>query len=216
MRIGVNIPDELLQRVREIRPEVNVSQICRQALEDRAALAERVKAQVEEDGMGTHIQRFLGPNHAPLPEPDWVGHAMDDARSWVESVDPSEWHSLNGFYDRSADKENCIALIVEIGVAFSQRRRDHLDWCSQRYLRGDYGAHDEALSKYRNAWLAYYRDVRRREEQLMAERHQERMSELESGWKSRPEPDLPPHLRPPLDGEDVLSHPSRHVSRDLG
>ena len=97
MRIGVNIPDELLQRVRVLRPEVNVSQICRQALEDRAALAERVKAQVEGDGMGTHIQRFLGPNYAPLPEPDWVGHAMDDARSWVESVDPSEWHSLNGF-----------------------------------------------------------------------------------------------------------------------
>ena len=195
MRVGVNIPDKLLHRVKEIRPEVNVSQVCRHALEDRAALAERVKAQVEEDGMESHIQRFFEPSHAPLPEPDWVGYAMDDARSWVDSVDSNEWHIVNGFYDRSADKENCIALIVEIGMAFNRRWRDHLDWCSQRYRRGDAGAHDEALSKYRNAWLAYYRDVRRLEEQLVAERHQERMDDLEAGWKSRPEPALPPHLR---------------------
>ena len=75
MRIGVNIPDKLLRRVKNIRPEVNVSQVCRQALEDRAALAERVKKQVEEDGMEAHTRRFFEPGHAPLPEPDWVGYA---------------------------------------------------------------------------------------------------------------------------------------------
>ena len=83
MRIGVNIPDELLQRVREIRPEVNVSQICRQALEDRAALAERVKAQVEEDGIGTHIQRSWGRTTHLSPNPigwdmPWTTHG----RGW--------------------------------------------------------------------------------------------------------------------------------------
>ena len=196
MRVGVNIPDKLLQRVKEIRPEVNVSQICRQALEDRAALAERVKAQVEEDGMGSHIQRFFEANRAPLPEPDWVGFAMDDARSWVESVDPDEWHSVNGFYDRSADKENCIPLIARTVMAFNRRWLDHLDWYPQGCRRGDADApYYEGLSEYRDAWLAYYRDVRRYEQQLMAERHQQWMADLEAGWKSRPEPALPPHLR---------------------
>ena len=38
----------------------------------------------------------------------------------MNSVDPNEWHIVNGFYDRSADKENCIALIVEIGMAFNR------------------------------------------------------------------------------------------------
>ena len=80
-------------RVKEIQPEVNVSQICRQVLEDGAALAERVKAQVEEDGMESHIQRFFEPNHAHLAELAWVGYAMDDARTWVETVDPHFWHS---------------------------------------------------------------------------------------------------------------------------
>ena len=195
MRIGVNIPDKLLQRVKKIRPEVNVSQVCRQALENRTTLAERVMVQVEEDGMESHIQRFFERNHAPLPEPDWVGYAMDDARSWVESVDPNEWHIVNGSYDRFVDKEKCIELITEIGIAFYRRWRDHLDWCSQRYRRGDPGARYEAVSKYRNAWLAYYCDVRHLEEQLMAERHQERMADLEAGWKSRLEPALPRHLR---------------------
>ena len=94
-----------------------------------------------------------------------------------------------------ARKDNWIASIAEIGMAFNRRWRDHVNWCSQRYRRGDAGAHEEVLSKCRNAWLAYYRDVRRPEEELMAERHQERMADLEAGWKSRPEPDLPPHPR---------------------
>ena len=80
-------------RVEEIQPEVNVSQICRQVLEDGAALAEWVKAQVEEDGMESHIQRFFELNHAHLAEPDWVGYTMDHAPPWVESVDPNFWHS---------------------------------------------------------------------------------------------------------------------------
>lgn len=145
--------------------------------------------------MGSHIQRFFEPNHAPLHELDWLGFAMDDARSSVGSVNPNEWHMVNGFYDRSVDKGNCIALTAEIGMAFSRRWGDHLDWDSQRYRRGDAGAYDEALSKYRNAWLAYDRDVRRRAELLMAERHQAQVVELETGWKSRSESALPPHLR---------------------
>ena len=50
MRIGINVPNELLQRVKAIRPEVNVSQICREALEESARNAERVRARVAADG----------------------------------------------------------------------------------------------------------------------------------------------------------------------
>ena len=120
---------------------------------------------------------------------------MDDVRLWLNLIDPKDWHIVNGFYDRSADKENCIALVCEIGMAFNQRWRGHLDWLSQWYRLGYPDAHNEALSKYRNAWLSYYREVRQLEEQLMSERHKERMTELESAWKSRPEPMLPSHLQ---------------------
>ena len=195
MRIGVNIPDKLLQRVKRIRPEVNVSQICREALEARATLAEQVRDQVDEDGMASHIHRFFDPVYAPLPEPDWVGMGMDDARSWVESVNPNEWHLVNGFYDRSSDKENCIPLVIEIGIAFNQRLGDHRDWHSQSYRRGEVGARDEAFCNYRKAWLSYYRQVRGLEDQLMKERRAELIAEYKEGWKSRPEPALPPHLR---------------------
>ena len=36
MRIGINVPNGLLDRVKQIRPEVNVSQVCRGALEQSA------------------------------------------------------------------------------------------------------------------------------------------------------------------------------------
>lgn len=195
MRIGVNVPDKLLRRVREIRPEVNVSQVCREALEARATLAERVSAKVEEDGMASHIHRFFEPAFAPLPEPDWVGMGMDDARSWIESIEPREWHEMNSFYDRSLDQENCTPLVIDIEMEFNRRLRDHREWFSQCYMRGHMGAREEALSIYRDAWLTYYREVRGLEDQLMEERRAELMAEYEEGWKSRPGPALPPHLR---------------------
>ena len=195
MRIGVNISDKLIRRVKEIRPEVNVSQVCREALEVRAALAERVKAQVQEDGMDSHIHRFFEPAFAPLPEPDWVGMGMDDARFWVESIDPNEWHLVNGFYDRSLDKENCSPLVFETGMAFHWRLGEHRDWHSQRYRRGDMDARARALSRYRDAWLSYYREVRGLEDRLMGERRAELMVEYEEGWNSRSEPELPSQLR---------------------
>ena len=43
MRLGINVPDELLRRVKEIRPRVNVSQVCRQALERYVDIAEQAK-----------------------------------------------------------------------------------------------------------------------------------------------------------------------------
>ena len=195
MRIGVNMPDKLLQRVKQIRPEVNVSQVCREALEARATLAERVSAQVQEDGMASHIRRFFEPGYAPLSEPDWVGLGMEDARSWIESINPKEWHQVNSYYDRSSEKENCIPLVFEIGIAFSRRLGDHRDWYSQRFSRGDIGARDEALTRYRDAWLSYYRQVRCLEDHLMEERRAELMAEYEAGWESRFDPVLPPHLQ---------------------
>ena len=49
MRVGINVPDELLRRVKEIRPQVNVSQVCRQALERCVEIAEMAKAQAIAD-----------------------------------------------------------------------------------------------------------------------------------------------------------------------
>lgn len=195
MRIGVNIPDKLLQRVKEIQPEVNVSQVCREALEARATLAERVRAKVQEDGMVSHIHRFFEPGHAPLPEPDWLGIGIDDARNWVESVNPKEWHHVNGFYDRSLDKENCSPLVFEIGMASNRRLGDHRGWDTQCYRRGELGARNEAFSRYRDAWLSYYREVRSLEDRLMEERRAELMAEYKERWESRPKPAMPARLQ---------------------
>ena len=65
MRIGVNIPNELMNRVKEIRPPVNVSQVCREALEERAMTHDRVLSQVASDGVDDQVFRLA----ESLPNP---------------------------------------------------------------------------------------------------------------------------------------------------
>ena len=73
MRIGINVPNELLQRVKQIRPELNVSQVCRDALEYRASVIERAGTQAALDGVDHYVDRLDQSVKKPLVEPDWVG-----------------------------------------------------------------------------------------------------------------------------------------------
>ena len=44
MRIGINIPNDLHRRLEPLKQYVNVSQICREAIEDRIRCYERALA----------------------------------------------------------------------------------------------------------------------------------------------------------------------------
>ena len=86
MRIGINVPDRVLNRIKALDPEVNVSKMCRQALEDYCAVLERARERVASDGVHEQVVRCPKGNSI---EPDWVGYALDDARDWVNAIDPA-------------------------------------------------------------------------------------------------------------------------------
>ena len=96
MRIGINIPNELMKRIDPFRSEINLSQVCRDAIEKLADTHERVKERAAADGLEARIIRLVEP---PIMEPDWVGYALDDARDWVASVDPDDWNYFFYLYD---------------------------------------------------------------------------------------------------------------------
>ena len=51
MRIGVNVPDDLLKQMEPIKHMTNLSQVCREAIKDRVDAYERARARADREGM---------------------------------------------------------------------------------------------------------------------------------------------------------------------
>ena len=201
MRIGINIPNELLARVKAIRPEVNVSQICREALEERVRNAERVKEQIAADGIVEHALRLAEVDEHLLIEPDWVGFALEDARDCVRNITRKEWDFF--CYQRDVLKrqgrgdENWHAEDPpgKSGKGFWKRRSENAEWFIAKYERDlDSTAVARARDEYCRTWMAYMEEVRRKLELYVAEEHKKLQEEREKESLTRRTPELPPQL----------------------
>ena len=202
MRIGINVPNELLQRVKAIRPGVNVSQICREALEEYACQAERIMEQVDSDGMGEYALRLAEADGSPLVEPDWVGYALQDARDWVSTVDTKDWeslfHHLNFLRKQGRGDEYWpgIHWSEHDGKGWYHRWRENEEWIVWQYDNGnDSDLHAKAQETYARTWLSYVNEVRRMQNQILEERRKAILAERESAWQELAKPEIPPHLR---------------------
>ena len=101
MRIGINVPNELIQRVKQANPKVNLSQICRTSLEEYATKSERAQeyAFANHEEMEEVAIRLIETDERPLVAPDWIGYGLQDARDWVRTVDIHEWERFFDIYD---------------------------------------------------------------------------------------------------------------------
>ena len=201
MRIGINVPNDLLNRVKAIRPEVNVSQICRDALEERAHKAERVVAQVASDGMEECIQRFAFSSKAPSIEPDWVAYALKDARDWTMSVTPEEWEFF--CYQRDTlvrlgrGNENWHAELSHRDdvKSFTVRARENEEWFICQYeIDVDSNVRELARDEYCRTWMAYAEEVRRLVEERRREKSDNVLAERKERMRELGKPELPPQL----------------------
>lgn len=222
MRIGINVPNELLQRVKAIRPEVNVSQVCREALESRAALAERAKEQACADGMDMHAPRLAESDRASMVEPDWAGMALEDARDWVRGANPDLWFELWQEYDELQGEGQDTRRVIQFwsgavrdpeyfdvenvrAKRFGDRRNSNEDWLFQPVRRGSPAVRarvsqtydsllQEAEDKYFNTWTAYVLEVRRMmDDYLKSERERQRV-ERQGKFQAGWTPELPPQM----------------------
>ena len=199
MRLGINVPNELLKRVKKIRPQVNVSQVCREALEHYVEIAEQAKAQAAADRVDTHVDRLLQDVTAPPIEPDWVAFALDDARDWTRAVTPGKWKRFIYESDFLRRKGRDEAEMVDIwsGSGDSAGLLHHLhesnEWFEykfeQQFESGGSDPHVKAREEYSRAWLGYVNEVRRKLEKHYKEEYDRVMAERAKYRQSRPDPD---------------------------
>lgn len=196
MRIGINIPNELMKRIEPFRSEINLSQVCREAIERLVKNDLRIKERVTSDGMDEHAMRLGNP---PLIEPDWVGYALDDARDWVMAVDLEDWDDFFYRHDdlKAQGKDvNFLAGFPLQGVKnFYDWSREHESWFRQQFKTNhNSDTYQRAREKYACAWLKYVNEVRQKQLQHFKDMRKEALAERKQALQERPEPEVPLHL----------------------
>ena len=203
MRIGINVSNELLKQVKQIRPEVNVSQVCREALERCVEVARIAAAQAVRDGVDKHVDR-LDRSVAKLPmKPDWEAYALDDARVWVRTVTPEVWerfiYEADFLRKQGRDEAEMITVWSQLGEGvkgFWYHMQENEQWfISQCEIQFESGTssdiHDKAQKEYGRAWLGYVHEVRHRLERHRKDEYDRVMSERAEYLRSRSDPALP-------------------------
>ena len=204
MRIGINVPNDLLQQVKQINPPVNVSDVCRKALQQQVDDAQRVAARIRDDGVGTKVSQLSRQTGLP-PDPDWVGLALDNAVNWVRNVTPEDWDDFVEDVDGLRGEEKWEALQVGVWSSMYDGKgmMSHLTEHQNRVMSAARPsvsagpareAWDRGLREYARAWLGYVYEVRRLIEQRHKEAYERLRVQYDAAFRARGEPEVPEHL----------------------
>ena len=205
MRIGINVPDDLLKQVKEIKPAVNVSQVCREALERHVEVAGRAAAQAARDGAAKQVERLDQLVARPVIEPDWEVYALEDARAWVRTVTPEAWERFiyqADFLRRQGRDETEMVEIWSHGngvKGFTERLTESMEWFisqSEQDIESRVSSvqPEKAKREYGRAWLGYVNEVRRLLERHRKEEYERVMAQRSEYRRSLPDHELPSQL----------------------
>ena len=88
-RLGINIPSSLYKRMDPIKQRVNISQICRNAIEEWVSAYERSMEKVKQGGIEEVVDEL---RRAWKPyEVDWQAIGREDARIWAQKATPEHF-----------------------------------------------------------------------------------------------------------------------------
>ena len=197
MRIGLNVPDELLTRLEPLKPSVNVSQICREAIEAYVDSYERASNRLEDDGTIEEAERIWAEEESLIV--DWEELGYVDAKEWVKRANLQDLENLfhNLGVSKRKNREPFIPFwrYIPDTKDFGHRRGEHTEWFIRQIELGDPGnPYTSAEREYTRGWLAYVTAVWQQVDQLRRAHAREMFDRRES----RPQPEVPQHLAQPV------------------
>ena len=92
MRIGINIPDDLDRRLRPFKSSINVSQVCKAAIDEYVSLCERAQKEADSDEVEKLASRLL--EEKRTTRVDWELFGLQDAREWASLASQDELETL--------------------------------------------------------------------------------------------------------------------------
>ena len=207
MRIGINVPDEAVKTIKNLDPEANISQICREALASHASALERARTEITDEDMDDIIEHLEQSAPYPEIEPDWADYAWQDAQDWIRAVTPHDWHYFLYSYDRHKDSSRELYLH---GRSYGLSSRPEVKTVHDRIMENDawfwrqaviggnaarQKAYEKAENDYIRTWLSYVNEVRRKCLERRAAKNEDELAHRQNARLSRPEPELPLQLQ---------------------
>ena len=229
MRIGINIPKELHQRLQPLKGTMNVSQICREALEAHVEKYEKFIGWLDSDGAKKVVADICEKERQrkAMIEVDWETLGYEDAKSWVQAAALADWdhwnrcrndpsgHSRDAVwvYGRYVREGITGGQFISPGMAgtFLQRHREYTDliheqdadfweWMAEEYDGlGPFYEYATAQHEYGRAWMAYTTVVWEMICQLREEYKLRWQREDMKSRRDRPAPEVPEHFRANID-----------------
>ena len=210
MRIGINVPNELLQRLEPLKPELNISQVCREALEAKASRYERMRERLDDPAVQQAMRRVWEREQEfrAIVTVDWEQLGYEDAVAWVQAATLQDWQDLHKRQEflrrqgrpesapippRLPDVKNFDDRLGEYPGWDTNQSEEFIDWLHYENISLDVAAADR---EYRAAWMTYanaaWEHFRQMEKEYAAERSRLRQESI----RNRPPPAAPAHLLP--------------------
>lgn len=212
MRIGVNIPNELMRRLKPLKPMLNVSQVCREAIASHVEKYENAISDLDGGVTKAALERVTSEElrRRSILNVDWEAEGYEFAVMWVRAADWqdwNQWHSIQAHLERQGrpgwDIEPRLHGVSESRMeGFDDRWHtfhelimsqsdEFLDWMDENSINPDW---DVAKREFGRAWITYLKAAWQRIQQRREEWYDARREERVAGRSNRPEPEIPDHL----------------------
>lgn len=212
MRIGINIPNELMRRLEPLKPELNISQVCREALISKAEKHENAMRHLEDERTHKALNEVFEQESKfrAIFDMDWEEKGYENAVLWVQCATLRNWNDL--YKLRAIRREQGrpeweaeLRLVSDEGKrvpCFDELYRDYYDtrlaqgdefydWLEAQDVDIDW---DYAHRAYGQSWLTYV-DAAWNVICEWLERDQQTLSEKRDDTRAnRPTPVVPEHL----------------------
>lgn len=182
MRIGINIPDELLKRMEPLKNVTNISQVCRNSIKSYVESFERAASRIEKEGMSKVAERL---SNDLVPDViDWELLGIEDAKMWVQVAKVEDFKIL---LERLKEMEKQGRLSEEVliprvqGVkVFEQRSYEQGEWFDKQ-IESDplINPYVEAKLTYQRGKVSYIMAVWKKAESIAQEKYKAKVDELQ-------------------------------------
>ena len=158
MRLGINIPNSLHKRIRPIKDKINVSQICRDAIERWVNAYESSLDSIEHDDLSGKISQLK--SAWKYIDIDWEEIGRQDAKIWTEKATPEDFarfsHNLRVGRGHGRIPGIWMAGYLPDTPHYYDRQHEHEEWfIQQEDIDPDTNSYMVAHEEYERGWTSY-------------------------------------------------------------
>ena len=158
MRIGINVPTDLLKRMEPLKQMINISQVCRDAIQAWVDTYERARERARQDGMeevAIGLRQEL-----ESYELDWEALGYENAKLWVQKASLKDFehfaHNLKVGRSKGRTPGIWMAPYLPGTRSYGERQHEHREWFERQCeLDEESNPYMQAKEEYERGWMSY-------------------------------------------------------------